>query len=103
MTNFKEQLQDFTDALQVMINDYHNEQGFTFDAPTVSIDKGGRKYIRIVRNDLSQRSVHCFVEVATGNILKAAGWTAPAKHARGNIFNENMLQGVGPYGANYMG
>lgn len=101
MKDFKEQLQDFMDALQVMINDYYVSQGYSFEAPTVSIGKGGRKYIRIVRQDMSQRSVHCFIEVATGDILKAASWASPAKYARGNIFNKNMLLGVGPYGANY--
>ena len=33
--------------------------------------------------------VHSFVEVATGNVLKAAGWKAPAKHARGNIWDDD--------------
>ncbi len=43
--------------------------------------EAGRKYARLVRNG----SVWCFVEIATGDIYKAAGWKGPAKHVRGNI------------------
>lgn len=60
--------------------------------PTYTIDKGGRKYIRIVDN---KGSAWGFVEAATGNIFKAAGWKAPAKHARGNIADA-------AYGKNYV-
>jgi len=47
---------------------------------------GGRKYIRLVRKDKGQTSAYCFVDTTNGNVLKPAGWKAPAKHARGNIF-----------------
>jgi hypothetical protein len=50
-----------------------------------------------------QRSVHCFIDLATGDVLKSASWTTPAKHARGNIFDEhNGLRGMGPYGTSYL-
>lgn len=31
------------------------------------------------------RSVHAFVDMATGDLLKASSWSAPAKGARGNL------------------
>lgn len=39
------------------------------------------KFLRIVSADVggSGRSVHAFVEIATGKLIKAAGWKAPAK------------------------
>jgi hypothetical protein len=50
----------------------------------------------------AQCGVYCFVDYATGNILKAADYRAPAKHPRGNIFNANPLQGCGVYGPAYL-
>jgi hypothetical protein len=48
-------------------------------------------------------SVHSFVEVETGNVFKAAGWRAPAKHVRANIYDYNSLKnGVNEHGANYI-
>jgi hypothetical protein len=46
----------------------------------------GPKYARIVETKYAgSRSVYCFVEIATGDILKSASWKAPAKGARGTI------------------
>ena len=58
---------------------------------------GGRKYIKIERGS----SVFCFIDAKTGDVLKAASWNAPAKHARGNIF-EVGKEGVDKYGAHYL-
>jgi hypothetical protein len=67
-------------------------------------DPNGRKYIRIVREDVKgdHRSVHCFVDVASGDILKADGWKKPAKHARGSIYAANPMDGMDDYGAKYI-
>lgn len=70
----------------------------------------GIKFVRVVRtvmhkptNSVQSRSAHCFIEKATGNILKAAGWKAPErKNPRGNIFNQNNLGGVTQYGVVYL-
>ena len=70
----------------------------------LTIDPGGRKYIRIVSEHKlygGQRSAFCFVEKSTGNVLKCAGWKTPAKHARGNIHKVGK-EGVGEYGALYL-
>ena len=58
-----------------------------------------QKRIRIVRAG----ACHCFVDLATGDVLMGASWKAPAKHARGNIFDEkNGLGSMGPYGPAYL-
>jgi hypothetical protein len=63
----------------------------------------GRKYARVfVERTGGSRSVYCFVDRTTGDVLKAASWKAPAKHARGNIFAADPLKGVGQYGAAYL-
>jgi hypothetical protein len=48
----------------------------------------GKRFARITKTSWKQKSVHCFVEITTGDIYKAAGWSAPAKGIRGNINNE---------------
>jgi hypothetical protein len=46
--------------------------------------------------------VYCFVDLTNGDILKAATWKAPAKHARGNILAVDPMSAVGIGGANYL-
>jgi hypothetical protein len=60
----------------------------------------GKKNARIIIDDGVQRSAWGFIELATGNILKAAGWKAPARYSRGNI--SNGVEGCGPYGPAYL-
>lgn len=65
-------------------------QSYGYDVvkvPTFEIEYG-KKFAKITRTSYGQKSVHCFVEIATGNIYKAASWSAPAKIVRGNIANE---------------
>ena len=59
----------------------------------------GRKYIKIIRG----RSVHCFVDKTNGDVLMAASYKSPAKHPRGNLFDEsNGLKYMGEYGPAYL-
>lgn len=71
----------------------------------------GRKYCKVVRASYTRHNpptkirsyVHCFIEIATGDIYKAATWNAPAKHVRGNINSpDHGMNAVGVYGANYL-
>ena len=61
--------------------------------------KEGKKYIKII----SDRSVWGFIvkedgpKFKKGDILKAAGWNAPATNAaRGNIFENYTIKWTGP-------
>lgn len=61
--------------------------------------KVGSRYIKIIRDG----SAHCFVDRTNGDVLKAASWNAPAKHARGNINHYDFGLGcMGMYGAAYL-
>lgn len=71
---------------------------------TITADIGSR-YVRVmrVRQGETSGSAHCFVDKRNGDVLKAASWKAPAKHARGNIFDpDNGLNCVDEYGAAYL-
>tara|TARA_R110000824_G_scaffold380085_3_gene572334 strand:+ start:344 stop:739 length:396 start_codon:yes stop_codon:yes gene_type:complete len=77
----------------------------------LSIRKG-RRYDKILSKDVgnpsnsphnnSNEKVWGFVDKTNGDILKPASWNAPAKHARGNIYEEDCMQFIGPYGPAYM-
>jgi hypothetical protein len=54
----------------------------------------GRKYIKIVdgyvqdNGELESRSVVAFIEKTTGDVYKPAGWQAPAKGVRFNLYKD---------------
>lgn len=52
----------------------------------------GRKFDRIVITDSegNARSAHAFVDRATGDLIKAAGWSAPQKDAGGLAIRYNL-------------
>lgn len=90
-----ERLSQFINNLTAMYAKHYADKGYTFEAsPTFTAQKGS-KNIKIVENRANGGgSVYCFIENDTGNILKAAGWKAPAKGARGSIWNDDC--DVGP-------
>ena len=83
----------------------HMKQHHPNVTPDVIGRRPGKKYVKIVRARAGEAggSVHCFVDMTNGDVLKAASWKAPAKHARGNIFDEhNGLGSMGEYGPAYL-
>lgn len=66
----------------------------------------GKKYAKVITKATfgSSVSVHTFVDLENGNIMKAASWSKPAAIPRGNIFNDNSDVGrtVSQYGAVYL-
>ena len=48
-----------------------------------------QRYARVVQSiNGTQRSVHAFYDLRTGDVYKAAGWKAPAKHIRFNLLDD---------------
>ncbi len=94
---FDENFDSFITGCCNIIKD-HYDRWYTNLTPPVILKKVNKKYIRVSRKD-SQESVHCFIDKTTGDVFKAASWSAPAKHARGNIFDKNNGLGMmGPHG-----
>ena len=62
----------------------------------------GVKYTKIVSTSYGSRSVWGFIDLKNGDILKAASWNRPAKHARGNIFEPGIVDRVEWTGPRYM-
>ena len=95
----------FLKSAQALI-DAHMKKSFpNLPRKELSFDKG-RKYWRIVARDKDIRpsgSAWAFLNTENGDVLKPASWRAPAKHARGNIYDtQGGMKGVGPYGPAYM-
>jgi len=73
-----------------------------YEKASFAINKGS-KYAKLVVDYYASGSgsAYCFVDLATGDLLKPDGWKKPAKGVRGNIFAANPLAGCTPYGMVY--
>jgi len=86
---------------QEIMRKYWEKQQYTH-VPIPIIVRGnmGSRYCVIWVNDEKKDQerhsrIYAFVEIATGDVFKPATWRAPAKHARGNIYEPETT-------ANYM-
>ena len=108
---------EYADVVQKKNDEYFTRNGFTH-SPSDKIEvKLGRKYAKVIKlsrhyvaqtsdkviETRSGGSVHTFVDMTTGDILKSASWAAPAPNGvRGNIFSDDYgASVVNEHGANY--
>jgi hypothetical protein len=78
-------ISEYVDEIQAAKKAEWKRLGYTFaPAPTYSFTTG-KRFFKITEKSNGSNSVHCFVEIETGDIYKAAGFSAPAKGIRGNI------------------
>ena len=88
-------LDTFSAAISTNFNDWNRA---TNDSPDLGITiveyEINIKYIRVITSrklengDLINREIHSFIELATGNIFKAASWEAPIEDkVIGNILD----------------
>ena len=111
MQDFDAKFDSFLTGAQAIIDAYTQKMVETSDKPAAArfaytkklSPVKGRRYIKVVEvSESGGSSVFCFVDLKTGNVLKAASWSSPAKGARGNIFDDhNGLGRMGPYGPAY--
>jgi hypothetical protein len=90
----------------------HRQANFSKLPKEILVASEGGRYIKVSRvsenvDPVTRRpivnSAYGFIDRTNGDVLMAASWRAPAKHARGNIFsNDNGLPCVGPYGIAYL-
>ena len=120
---FDAALARFIAAAQANINAHYARSYENLTPPLLTFETGP-KNVRIVSNDVGPagvivtedvkdafgniikyrtgRSVFCFVQRATGSVLKADGWKKPAKGIRGSIYTVDFKRyGISEYGANY--
>ena len=66
--------------------------------------KKGKKYIKVIQRQKGAKlgSVWAFIDTTTGDVLKPASFSAPAKGARGNIYDaKGGLGRISAYGPGY--
>lgn len=81
-SEFIERLEGFIKEWNDKVRPYW-EANFTHSEYKPITYTKGRKYAKLVQNG----SVVAFIDMSNGDIYKPAGWKAPAKHVRGNIFS----------------
>ena len=70
--------------------------------------KPGRKFVKVIEGSSVWGFVslvngeHKGAPIFVGDIMKAAGWRAPAKHSRGSIFDAEMHKSFSWTGPNYL-
>ena len=97
------------DSLLENIQDsYTNWGAYSKDRKMNLSLKPGRKFIKVV-NDNSVwgfvslvDGIHKGAPIKVGDIMKAAGWAAAAKHSRGSIFDAEMHKSFSWTGPNYL-
>tara|TARA_R100001443_G_C3341502_1_gene174584 strand:- start:157 stop:540 length:384 start_codon:yes stop_codon:yes gene_type:complete len=100
---------DAMDNLLVKIQEsYSGWGGSRIDRKLDLSLKPGRKFIKVVEGSrvwgfiAKVDGVHKGLPMLKGDILKAAGWSAPAKHSRGSIFDSEMHKSFSWTGPNYL-
>lgn len=106
LTQFDDKLKSFVAGAQKIIDDYYTHNKLNMPTkPTLRADKG-KKFVKVVtlqaHTGSQAGSVHVFIDMTNGDVLKPASWATPAKGARGNIFDaKNGLGRMGPHGPEY--
>ena len=94
---FKKNFEIFFEGCQKIYDKYWEQMGFSHQKDEFSFSVG-KKYVKVFYGG----SVHSFVDMTNGNVLKPASWATPAKGSRGNIFDEkNGLGRMTAYGPQY--
>lgn len=78
------------------LNEIHGNENRSYSFTT------GKRFYKVTVKSYKSVSVHSFVDKSTGDVFKAASWSAPAAHVRGNISNNNIADYATEYGAVYL-
>lgn len=71
----------------------HGSNYLNSDRPFTLECEVGQRFIRLVTGTVEarDRSVHAFVDITNGDIIKSAGWKAPQKGKHGLAVRGNLL------------
>ena len=98
-------LEEYVAMVQQKNNHYWKINEFKFSDPPTVVPMYGKKYARIIKVDQlnGSRSVHSFVNMVNGDILKGS-WNAPVKNGvRGNIWADDLgASVVNEHGPHYL-
>ena len=103
-TNPVNSIQEFENQLVKQLTEYYGKYNYV-STPEIKINKGSKLYKVIVGSSVwgfiaRIPFVHKGVQLKKGDLMKPAGWSAAAKHARGNVIEGTAM--YGPYGPVYL-
>ncbi len=100
MSNNNEAVKVFVAKVQERMDNYYRTQYPNAEVPKLELNEAGLVNYKIIETMNGRaRSVVAFVRKDTGEIFKPAGWSKPAKHARGNInSDQNGMEAVSASG-----
>lgn len=75
-------LDEYVAQVQAMFVRQEEARTYRRGADMVGVDMG-RRFARVWNDNGTQRMVHAFVDMTTGDVLKAGGWKAPQKDRDG--------------------
>ncbi len=117
-TIWQEKIDAFVKKADEIVADYFKRSGYSLAPPTHRADQISDKWVRVVtveeRNGKPEdSSVYAFIclqnyttktlgNLMAGDIHKPATFKAPAKHARGSIFNPDFAKCMTPFGIVYL-
>ena len=97
------------DTLLVKIQENYSNWGGNRMNKTLDLKlKVGRKFIKVIEGNrvwgfiAKVDGVHKGLPMLKGDIMKAAGWAAAAKHSRGSIFDKEFHKSFSWTGPNYL-
>lgn len=111
MTDVYAATNKFVEAINVQLDaSINKDMRHVSERYSVVSAKAGQSYIKLTKTSGGSNSAFAFIIIndnkmgKSGDILKAASWAAPAKHARGNVFSDTKgMEAVNCYGhINYM-
>jgi hypothetical protein len=114
LTDFaKDRIDEYVKMVQLKNNEYWKVNGFTWSPPPTVFTQTGKRYVRIVKEDSypistnyvhRSKSVHTFIDLRNGDILKAGTWKQPARNGtRGNLCSSDIGASVVDWhGAKYL-
>ncbi len=91
----REQFNSFLKKCQDLVNQDRSDS-------VLSVTEGNR-FLKIIITSGTNVSVFAFVDKNNGDVLKPASFKAPARHARGNVLDEqNGMGSMTSYGPAYL-
>jgi len=105
--SFDEAMDNLLVKIQENYDEWYSRTDYESKKMNLSL-KPGRKFIKVIHDNsvwgfvAKVDGVHKGVPMLKGDILKAAGWSAPAKHSRGSIFDKEMHKSFSWTGPNYL-
>ena len=104
--SFDDAMTNLLSEIQVSYNNWGARSGI--DKKLDLKLKPGRKFIKVIEGNrvwgfVSRvDGVHKGAPIKVGDIMKAAGWAAAAKHSRGSIFDKEFHKSFSWTGPNYL-